>query len=129
MIITSTGIGKETGRIFSNANLGLIVPFFIALFLKTAQGSSTVAIIAAASFVAPMLNALGLASEWGRIFSMLSIGAGSMVFSHANDSYFWVVSKFSDLDVGTTLKVYSSATFIMGIIIFAFVWLASIIVL
>lgn len=129
MVITSTGIGEETGKLLTGTQLGLVVPFFIALFLKTAQGSSTVAIITAASFVAPMLGTLGLDSEWGRIFSMISIGAGSMVFSHANDSYFWVVSKFSDIDVGTTLKVYSSATFIMGFIIFACVWLVSLIVI
>jgi len=52
-----------------------------------------------------------------------------MVVSHANDSYFWVVSKFSEIEPDTTLKVYSSSTFIMGIVVFACVWLTSIIVL
>ncbi len=125
MVITTTGIGEETGRILSGANLGLIVPFVIAVFLKTAQGSSTVAIITAASFIAPMLSTLGLDSDIGRIFAMLAIGAGSMVFSHANDSYFWVVSKFSDLEVSVTLKVYSTATIVMGILIFVCVWVTS----
>ncbi len=129
MIITMTGIGKETGKILSGTDLGLIVPFMMAVFLKTAQGSSTVAIITAASFVAPMLGALGLDSDIGRIFSMLAIGAGSMVFSHANDSYFWVVSKFSDLEVSVTLKIYSTATVVMGIVIFICVWAASFVVL
>lgn len=129
MIIKATGIGEETGQMLSGTSLGLVAPFLIAMFLKTAQGSSTVAIITTASFVAPMLAMLGLDSEWGRLFSMLSIGAGSMVFSHANDSYFWVVSKFSDIDVDATLKVYSSSTLVMGIVIFACVWISSIFIL
>ena len=129
LVITTTGIGEETGRVLSGSGLGLLVPFLIALFLKTAQGSSTVAAITTASFIAPMLGMLGLDSEWGRLFAILSVGAGSMVFSHANDSYFWVVSKFSDMDVDTTLKVYSTSTIIMGATIFAFIWITSFLVL
>lgn len=129
MIITATGIGEETGKMLAGTGLGLVAPFLIALFLKTAQGSSTVAIITTASFVAPMLTMLGLDSETGRLFTMLSMGAGSMIFSHANDSYFWVVSKFSDISVDTTLKVYSSSTAVMGIVIFACVWITSLFVL
>lgn len=103
----------------------------IGLFLikKTAQGSSTVAIITSASFVFPMLQMLGLDSETGRIFTMLSMGAGSMFVSHANDSYFWVISRFYDLDLNTTLRVYSSLTFVMGIVVFIFIWIASLFLL
>jgi GntP family gluconate:H+ symporter len=88
-----------------------------------------VAIITAASFVAPMLSLLGLDSEWGKLLAMLAMGAGSMIVSHANDSYFWVVSNFSDIDPTTTLKVYSSSTIVMGIVVFACVWITSVIVL
>lgn len=129
MIIKATGIGEETGKMLAGTGLGLVAPFLIALFLKTAQGSSTVAIITTASFVTPMLAMLGLDSESGRLFAMLSISAGSMIFSHANDSYFWVVSKFSDINVDTTLKVYSSSTFVMGIVVFVCVWITSVFVL
>jgi GntP family gluconate:H+ symporter len=76
-----------------------------------------------------MLSLLGLDSEWGRLLTMLSMGAGSMVVSHANDSYFWVVSNFSRIDPETTLKVYSSSTIVMGIVVFACVWITSLIVL
>jgi GntP family gluconate:H+ symporter len=60
---------------------------------------------------------------------MLSIGAGSMIVSHANDSYFWVISNFSGIDPATTLRVYSSSTIVMGIVVFACVWIASVIIL
>ena len=91
--------------------------------------ASTVAIITTASFVAPMLSILGLDSEWGRLLVMLSMGAGSMVVSHANDSYFWVISNFSDIEPDITLRVYSSSTIIMGIVVFSCVWITSLIVL
>jgi gluconate:H+ symporter, GntP family len=129
MVIKATGTGEAMGRLLAGTSIGLVVPFLIAAVMKTAQGSSTVSIITTASFVAPMLQLLGLDSEWGRIFTMLSMGAGSMVVSHANDSYFWVVSNFSEIDPGTTLKVYSSSTFVMGIVVFAFVWVTSLVVL
>lgn len=129
MVIKATGIGEEVGKMLAGTNLGLVVPFLIAVAMKTAQGSSTVAIITTASFVAPMLSILGLDSEWGRILSMLAMGSGSMVISHANDSYFWVVTNFSDLAPDTALRVYSSSTLIMGIVVFAFVWAFSLFVL
>jgi GntP family gluconate:H+ symporter len=129
MVIKATGTGEAMGKILSGTNLGIVVPFLIAVIMKTAQGSSTVAIITTASFVAPMLSVLGLDSEWGRLLTMLSMGAGSMVVSHANDSYFWVISNFSDVDPATTLRVYSSSTIVMGVVVFACVWITSLILL
>ena len=129
MVIKSTGTGEAVGKILAGTNIGIIVPFLIAVIMKTAQGSSTVAIITTASFIAPMLSLLGLDSEWGRLLTMLAMGAGSMIVSHANDSYFWVISNFSDIDPSTTLKVYSTSTIVMGIVVFACVWVTSLIVL
>ncbi len=125
LVIKETGIGVAAGEFLLATGLGVAVPFLIAFLLKTAQGSSTVAIITAASFVAPMLPALGLESETGKLFAMLSMGAGSMMVSHANDSYFWVVSRFSGVNMNTTLKVYSSATIVMGLTVFLCVFIAS----
>jgi GntP family gluconate:H+ symporter len=113
----------------SGTNVGLLVPFLIAVVMKTAQGSSTVAIITTASFVAPMLPMLGLDTEWGRLLAMLAMGSGSMIVSHANDSYFWVVTNFGEIEINATLKVYTSSTLIMGITVFACVWLTSLFIL
>jgi len=88
-----------------------------------------VAIITTASFVEPMLTILGLDSESGRLLALLAMGAGSMMVSHANDSYFWVISKFSDIDPGVNLRVYSSSTIVMGVVVFACVWITSLIIL
>ena len=129
MVIKATGTGETLGKLLAGMNIGIIVPFLIAVVMKTAQGSSTVAIITTASFVAPMLSVLGLNSEWGRLLTLLSMGAGSMIISHANDSYFWVISKFSEVDPATTLKVYSSSTIVLGIVVFICVWITSILIL
>jgi GntP family gluconate:H+ symporter len=125
LVIKETGIGMVAGEYLLSTGLGVTVPFLIAFLLKSAQGSSTVAIITASSFVAPMLPGLGLESETGKLLAMLSMGAGSMMISHANDSYFWVVSKFSGVNMNTTLKVYSSATIVMGVTVFLCVLIAS----
>lgn len=128
MVIKATGTGEAMGKFLAGTSIGIVVPFLIAAVMKTAQGSSTVAIITTASFVSPMLAMLGLDSEWGKILAMISMGAGSMVISHANDSYFWVVSNFSEIDPGTTLRVYSSSTLVMGLVVFACVWITSLII-
>jgi gluconate:H+ symporter, GntP family len=129
MVIQATGAGESMGKLLAGTNIGIVVPFLIAGVMKTAQGSSTVAIITTASFVAPMLSMLGLDSEWGRLFAILSMGAGSMVLSHANDSYFWVVANFSEIDPDAALKVYSTSTLVMGLVVFGCIWFTSLFIL
>jgi GntP family gluconate:H+ symporter len=65
---------------------------------------------------------MGFDSPVGKSLLVLAIGAGAMTVSHLNDSYFWVVSQFSDMDASLTLKTLTPATFIQGItgIIFIF---------
>jgi gluconate:H+ symporter, GntP family len=129
LVIKSTGMGETLGNLLSRANIGLLVPFLIAIVMKTAQGSSTVSIITTASFVMPMMPALGLSSEWGKLLAMLAMGSGSMIVSHANDSYFWVITNFGGIKVDHTLRVYSSSTIVMGITVFACVYLLSLFVI
>jgi GntP family gluconate:H+ symporter len=125
MVIKETGIGLIASEFLVKTGLGLAVPFLIASIMKTAQGSSTVAIITTASFVVPILSMLGLDTEMGKLLTMLAMGAGSMMISHANDSYFWVITRFSGINSNTTLKVFSSATIMMGITVFCCVLITS----
>jgi len=104
-------------------NLGIFLPFIIAAALKTAQGSSTVAIVTTAGILAPMLATLGLDPA----LTAIAIGAGSMVVSHANDSYFWVVSQFSNMPVSTAYKVYTSATAVEGVVAVVAIWVMGLI--
>jgi len=128
-VIKATGVGEHAGVYLAGTGLGLFIPFVISAFMKTAQGSSTVAIMTAAAIVSPMLPSLHLENELGKLLATLAMGAGSMVVSHANDSYYWVVTKFSGLDSGATLRVYTTTTLVMGISTFLVILLCSLFML
>lgn len=124
-VIKESGVGGALGEALGSASVGLLIPFIIAALLKTAQGSSTVAALTSAAIIAPSLSTFGLDSEMGRMFAVLSIGAGSIIASHANDSYFWVVTKFSNIEMQDSLRVFTSSTVVMGLVSFGSIWLAS----
>ncbi|MBX3252982.1 MAG: GntP family permease [Chitinophagaceae bacterium] len=124
-ILAATNIGQHLEEVLPLGSLGIFFPFLLTALLKTAQGSSTVAIITAASIVQPLLPALGLNTPAGQMLCVLSMGGGSMMISHANDAYFWVISKFSGLEMNTMLRVYSVATIWMGLTTLLCVYLLS----
>ncbi|MDB5019659.1 MAG: Gluconate transporter [Pedobacter sp.] len=124
-VLAATKIGGLLSEALPLASMGLFFPFLITSIIKTAQGSSTVAIITAASIVLPLLAALGLDTPTGHLLCVLAMGAGSMMISHANDAYFWVIAKFSGLEMKTMLSVYSVATVFMGLTSFAIVYILS----
>jgi len=113
-VLRATPIGDFLGTSMANWHLGIFLPFLIAAALKTAQGSSTVAIITTASIVGPLLPAIGLAGGLQPVLVTLAIGAGSMTVSHANDSYFWVVSQFSGMDVSQAYRLQTISSGIAG---------------
>jgi GntP family gluconate:H+ symporter len=88
-----------------------------------------VAIITTAPIVAPLLPSMGLDSALGRALCVLAIGAGSMVASHANDSFFWVVTQMSDMDVKTGYKLMTAGTTCMGVFACAIIWIVGLIIL
>jgi GntP family gluconate:H+ symporter len=122
-MLQATGMGKNLGTLLGSLSLGIFFPFLITAIIKTAQGSSTVAVITAASLVTPLLSDLGMQSATAHTLVLLSMGAGSMMVSHANDAYFWVISRFSNLETAATLKVYSIATIIMALTTQLLIWL------
>ena len=128
-VLAATQIGNHLGESMPLASMGIFFPFLLTSLLKTAQGSSTVAIITAASIIQPLMPALGLQSPTGQLLAVLSMGAGSMMISHANDAYFWVISKFSGLEMKTMLKVYSLATVFMGLTALVTVYILSLFML
>ncbi len=123
-VLAATKLGDHLGGL-GLSSLGIFFPFLVAFVLKTAQGSSTVAIITAGSIVLPLMPALGLVSADSHLLCVLAMGAGSMMVSHANDAYFWVIARFSGLDLRTMLRVYSTATVLMGLTSILTVYLLS----
>lgn len=142
-IIVITGAGGAFGKVLQNSGIagvigtalaghesvGIWLPFVIAAGIKTAQGSSTVAIITTAGLISPLLGALGLDGSVAKALVVVSIGAGAMVVSHANDSYFWVVTQFSKMTVNQGYRLQSLGTLVEGCAAAVTVWVISLFVL
>lgn len=128
-VLQNSGIAKVIGESLASANLGIWLPFLVAAGIKTAQGSSTVAIITTAGLMAPLLPALGLDSDTAKALVTVAIGAGAMVVSHANDSFFWVVTQFSNMTTRDGYRLQTLGTLIQGTVSALAVWAAAALVL
>ncbi|WP_020007976.1 GntP family permease [Salinicoccus albus] len=132
-ILLITGAGGAFGTVISSTNitgfiesvgensfftgtLFLLVPFVIAAALKTAQGSSTTALVITSTLVAPILVDAGIQDPLPMALVVMAIGAGAMVVSHINDSYFWVVKEFSGMSVTQAYKGQTAATLVQGLV-------------
>ncbi len=106
-VLRDSGVGDALAEAVAGTGLpGVLVPFLIASLVRVAQGSGTVAMITGASVAAPIVAGLGIST----LAAALACCAGSMVFSYFNDSYFWVVTRFSGLDGTAALKGWSGIT-------------------
>lgn len=148
-ILFITAAGGVLGKIISTAgfvdymsesaaflsSVGIFFPFLIAAILKSAQGSSTVAITTTAGIMGAisesgsMMAALGLTSPVAAALTVMAIGAGAMTVSHANDSYFWVVTNFGELKAQDGYKTQTMLTLLMGVAAMIFIWILSLILI
>jgi len=113
-ILQNSGIADALGQTLTEYNIGIFLPFILAAAIKSAQGSSTVALITAASIIMPMMPSLGFDTELQKAMVVVAIGAGSSVVSHANDSFFWVVTQMSGMNVNTGYRLFSLGSFVLG---------------
>jgi GntP family gluconate:H+ symporter len=128
-ILFVTAAGGVLGKVISSSDMvnfitehanvletmGIFFPFLLAAILKSAQGSSTVAITTTAGIVAPLLSILGFTTPVEVSLVVMAIGAGAMTVSHANDSYFWVVTNFGDMTPEQGYKTQTLMTLIIGL--------------
>lgn len=128
-ILFVTAAGGVLGKVISSTSLvafitdnaeslqviGIFFPFLLAAILKSAQGSSTVAITTTAGIMAPLMGALGMDSAAMSVLCVMAIGAGAMTVSHANDSYFWVVTNFGGMTPDQGYKTQTMATLVEGL--------------
>ena len=128
-ILFVTAAGGVLGKVISSSDMvnfitahasvlqtmGIFFPFLLAAILKSAQGSSTVAITTTAGIMAPLLGILGFTTPAEISLVVMAIGAGAMTVSHANDSYFWVVTNFGDMTPEQGYKTQTLMTLIIGL--------------
>ncbi len=126
-VILITGAGGVFGKMLQNSgiadhvssnlmagSLSLLLPFIISFALKSAQGSSTVALVTSASIIAPLLASLGLDSESMKVMTVLAAGAGAIAISHANDSFFWAMTQLTGMNIKTGYQTHSVGTIILS---------------
>ncbi len=114
MMLQNSGIAELVSENMADINWGIFLPFLMSFVLKTAQGSSTVAMITTSAIIGPLLPALGLDSETMRVFTVMSIGAGAMAISHANDSFFWVITQMTGMNIKMANQTHSLGTLVLS---------------
>ena len=128
-ILFVTAAGGVLGKVISSSDMvnfitqhantlqaiGIFFPFLLAAVLKSAQGSSTVAITTTAGIVAPLLPVLGFTAPVDVALVVMAIGSGAMTVSHANDSYFWVVTNFGEMKTEEGYRSHTLMTLVIGI--------------
>lgn len=115
VIATSDMVNFITEHATVLGSVGIFFPFLLAAILKSAQGSSTVAITTTAGIVAPLLGAIGMNTPAEIALVVMAIGAGAMTVSHANDSYFWVVTNFGQMTPEQGYKTQTMLTLVLGL--------------
>lgn len=115
VIATSDMVNFITEHATVLGSVGIFFPFLLAAILKSAQGSSTVAITTTAGIVAPLLGAIGMSTPAEIALVVMAIGAGAMTVSHANDSYFWVVTNFGQMTPEQGYKTQTMLTLVLGL--------------
>ncbi len=138
-ILFVTAAGGVLGKVISSTSLvtfitdnaaslqaiGIFFPFLLAAIIKSAQGSSTVAITTTAGIMAPLLAPLGMDSVTMTALCVMAIGAGAMTVSHANDSYFWVVTNFGEMTPEQGYKTQTLGTLVEGLSAMAGIFILS----
>lgn len=120
-VLRASGIGQALAGSLDSLGLPLIVAaFLVATALRVAQGSATVALTTTAGLLAPTVAATTGLSAFDLCFLVIAIACGSTVLSHVNDSGFWLVGRFLDMDEKTTLKTWTVMETLLGTIGFLF---------
>ncbi|GLX14620.1 GntP protein [Pseudomonas straminea] len=127
-VLRTSGIGDALAATLSDTGMPVILAaFVISAALRVAQGSATVALTTTAALVAPMVAATPGLSEFDLCFIVVAIAGGATVLSHVNDSGFWLVSRFLEMDEKTTLKTWTVMETLLGGIAFILAVIGSLI--
>ena len=125
-VLVDAGVGNVVADAAKDANINaLVLGFLVAVGIRVATGSATVATITAAGIVAPLATTLDKPTV---ALLALAIGSGSLFFSHVNDAGFWLVKEYFGMTVGQTIKTWSVMETIISVVGFACVMLLSLVV-
>lgn len=124
--LVNTGVADVVGQWVQAAPVSpLIAGWLVAVFIRLATGSATVATVTAAGIMAPVAAGMG-STEVALL--VLAVGAGSVFFSHVNDAGFWLVKEYFGMTVPQTLKTWSLMETILSVVALAVVMLVHLII-
>lgn len=124
--LIGAGVGDAVKKWAEGANMSvLVLGFIVAVALRLATGSATVATVTAAGIVGPLASSL---TPTHAALLALAIGAGSLFLSHVNDAGFWLVKELFGLSVGQTFKTWSVMETLISVVGFGFVMLLSLVI-
>lgn len=127
-VLRASGIGDVLSTMLSNTGMPIIfAAFVIAMVMRVAQGSATVALTTAAALISPTVAAATDLSQFDLCFIVIAIASGATVLSHVNDSGFWLISRFLEMDTKTTLKTWTLLETSIGVVGFIIALIGSII--
>ena len=119
-------VGAILGSLATEFSLpGLLVVFLVAAIMKTGQGGTTPTMITTTAIILPLLPSLGVHP----VMAAMAISAAAMIMVHVNDSFFWVVTGFSKMDVAAGYRTVSLLSAVMGVTAFAVISLVGPIIL
>ncbi|PWW23856.1 GntP family gluconate:H+ symporter [Geodermatophilus normandii] len=125
-VLRASGIGEALADVLGDIGLPVIVAaFVISVVLRVAQGSATVALTTTAGLIAPVVEATDGLSSIDLALIVIAIAGGATVLSHVNDSGFWLVSRFFQMDEKTTLKTWTVMETLLGTIGFVLAFVLS----
>ncbi|MGR4854606.1 GntT/GntP/DsdX family permease [Streptomyces sp. LARHCF252] len=124
--LIDTGVGQMVLDISEDWSIpALLLAWLIAVAIRLATGSATVATVSAAGLVAPLAADM---STTHAALLVLAIGAGSLFFSHVNDAGFWMVKEYFGLSVGQNIKTWSVMETIISVVAGGIVLLLSLVI-
>ena len=124
-LLIDSGVGKAIAKVAQGSSLSpLLLAWVVAVLIRLATGSATVATVTAAGIMAPLVTAN---TSLNRPLLALAIGAGSLFLSHVNDAGFWLVKEYSGMTVGETFKTWSAMETIISVVAILLVLLASLV--
>jgi gluconate:H+ symporter, GntP family len=123
--LIDSGVGKTITQAANGAHISaLLLGWLVAVGIRIATGSATVATISAAGIVAPLAAEMSTAHA---ALLVLAIGAGSLFFSHVNDAGFWLVKEYYGMSVGQTIKTWSLMETIISVVAMVFILLLNLV--
>jgi Gnt-I system low-affinity gluconate transporter len=115
-VLVDSGVGIALAKLLTSYSISpIFLAFILAAIIRITQGSATVAMITAAGMIAPVLSIMEV-TDLHKTLIVLAIASGSTILSHVNDSGFWLIGKYLNMNEKQTLRSWSVMETIISVV-------------